>query len=111
MWRTIGITFKGDRGYGNDRTIGEPFFQVVILRLAFSHTETPAVIMNHDDDMVRVVKRRCSAIEGGVIEVPLGRSELPNELREIVPIFLVAGAAVLRGEIVLVPPCEFRLWR
>src|ERR1051326_5526857 len=101
MRRSVGITFKGDRWYDNNWTFDESFFEIVIFRLAFSHTDPPAVVVNHDGDVVRVVERRCSAIEGGVIEVPLGRSELPNELREIMPIFLVAGAAVLRGEIIL----------
>jgi hypothetical protein len=45
--------------------------------------------MNHDGDMIRIVKRRCAAIERGVIEVPLRRSELPDEFRKIVPVFLV----------------------
>ena len=75
MWCTIGITFKGDGRHGDDRTFGKPLFQIVIFRLAFSQTEPPAVIMNHDADMIRVVEGRCGAIERGIIEVPLRRSE------------------------------------
>src|SRR6185295_17338576 len=37
--------------------------------------------------------------------------ELPDELREIVPVLLVAGATALGGEVELVPPLELRLGR
>ena len=102
--RTIGIAFKGDGGHGDDRTFGKPLFQIVIFRLAFSQAEPPAVIMDHDGDMIRIVEGRCAAIERGIIEVPLRRSDLPNELRKVVPVFVVAGAAAFRGKIILVPP-------
>ena len=38
----IGVTFKGDRRHGDDRTVGEPFFQIVIFRLAFGQAEPPS---------------------------------------------------------------------
>ena len=31
---TIGVTFKGDRGHGDDRTFGKPSLQIVVLRVA-----------------------------------------------------------------------------
>ena len=37
--RPIGITFKGDGGHGDDRTLGQPLFQCVVLRLAFCQTQ------------------------------------------------------------------------
>src|ERR1700681_3232796 len=51
MWCTIGITFKGNGRHGDDRAFGKPLFKIVIFRLAFSQTEPPAVIMDHDADM------------------------------------------------------------
>src|ERR671921_1915926 len=108
---SIGITFKGNGGHGDDRTFGKPLFQIVIFRFAFSQAEPPAVIMDHDADVIRVVEGRRAAIERGIIDVPLRRSGLPNELCKIVPVFLVAGPAAFRGEIVLVPPLELSLWR
>jgi hypothetical protein len=30
----IGVSFKGNGGHPDDRTFGQPFFQIVILRLA-----------------------------------------------------------------------------
>ena len=67
--------------------------------------------MDHDADMIRVVEGGCAPIERGIIEVPLRRSELPNELRKIAPVFVVAGPAAFRGKIKLVPPMELSLWR
>jgi hypothetical protein len=41
--------------------------------------------MDHDADVIRIVEGRCAAIERRIIELPLRRSELPDELRKIVP--------------------------
>ena len=75
----VGIAFEGNRWHGDVRTFREPLFQIVILPLAFSQPEPPAVIVDHDADMIRVVEGRCAALEGGIVEVPLGRGELPDE--------------------------------
>ncbi len=32
---TIGISFQGDGGYGDDRECGKPLFQIIIFGLAF----------------------------------------------------------------------------
>ena len=111
VWCTIGIAFKSNSGHGDVRSLGEPLFQLVIFRLAFSQSEPPAIKMDHDADMIRVVEGRCAALEGGIIEVPLGRSDLPDELGKVVPVLLVAGPAAFGGKIILVPPLVFSLWR
>ena len=54
---------------------GKPLFQIVVFRLAFSQAEPPAVIVDHDGDVIRIVEGRRAAIERGVVEVPLRRSE------------------------------------
>ena len=79
VWCTIGVTFKGDGRYGDDRACSKPLFQIVIFRLAFSQAEPPAVIMDDDADMIRIVEGRRTAIEGCIIDVPLRRSELPDD--------------------------------
>ena len=84
---------------------------MVILRLAFGQAEPPAVIMDHDGDVIRVVEGRCRAFEGGVVKIPFRRRELPNQLRELTPVFIVSGAAALRRKIILVPPLKLVLWR
>src|ERR1700693_6347860 len=43
---TISVTFKGNGGQGDDRPFGKPLIQIVILRLAFSQVEPPAIIMD-----------------------------------------------------------------
>lgn len=80
MWRTIGIAFNGDGRHGDDRTLRKPLFQIVILRLAFGETQAPAIIMDRNDDMIRIVEPLCAAREGLIAEIPLRRSELPDEL-------------------------------
>ena len=57
-------------------------------------------------DVIRIVKGRCAAIEPGIIEVPPRRRELPDELRKVVPVFVIAGAAAFRGEIELIRALE-----
>ena len=71
----VGITLKGDGGHPDHRKFGKSLFQIVIFWLAFSETEPPAVIVNDDGDMIGIVKGRSAAIEGGIVEVPLWRSE------------------------------------
>src|ERR1700678_3257246 len=111
MWCPIGIPFHGNGGYGDGRCGCKPLFQIVIFWLTFSQVEPPAVIVDYDRDMIRIVERRRRAIEGGIIEVPLRRSDLPDEPREIAPVFVVADAAAFRGEIKLVPPLQLSLRR
>src|SRR5580658_9230957 len=60
--------------------------------------------------MVRIVEGCCAAIERGVIEVPLRRSQLPDELRKIVPVFVITCAPSFCRKIKLVPPLELGVW-
>src|SRR5262245_64488781 len=99
MLRAVGITFKGDRGDRDDRGACKSPFQVVIFRLALSQGETPAIIVDRDGNVIRIVEGRRASIEGRVVELPLRGSELPDELVEVVPVFLVAEAAAFRCEI------------
>src|SRR5258707_12831354 len=66
--------------------------------------------MDHDCDMSGVVEGGGAAIERGIIEAPPRRSELPNQLGKIVPVFVISGAAALGGKIELIPPLQFGLW-
>ena len=67
--------------------------------------------MDDDANVVRVVEARCTAIERGVIKVPLRRGDPPDKVCEVSPVFFIAGPTALRGEIVLVPPLELRFRR
>lgn len=51
---------------------GELFFEMVVLRFAVGEDDAPAVVMDHDGDVVGIVESCCAAIEGGIVEVPFG---------------------------------------
>jgi hypothetical protein len=67
--------------------------------------------MDHDADIVRVVEGRCGAIKRGIIEVPLRRIDLPDELRKFALVCVVARPAAFGGKIILVLPSVLHLWR
>src|SRR4051812_22588762 len=104
MWRAIGVPFHGDGGHADDRTGGEALFQLVVLRLTFGQAKPPAIVVNHDGDMVWIVEGGRAAVEGGVVELPIRGSDLPDELGEFTPVFFVALLAALGGEVELIPP-------
>ena len=54
--------------------------------------------MDYDVDVILVVEGRCAAIERGIIELLLRRSELPNELRKVAPVSVVARPAAFGGK-------------
>src|SRR3954452_2412535 len=108
MRRAVGIALQRDGGDTDGRASGEPFLQFVILRLACGQTEPPTVIADDDVDMVRVVEGRRAALERGVVELPFGGSELPNELGKFAPVLFVTGPAAVCGEIEPVPCREGR---
>ena len=68
MWGTIRITFQSDGWHRDWRECGKPLFQIVILRLAFGKSQAPAIVMDHNADVIRVVEGRRTAIERGVVE-------------------------------------------
>src|SRR5690348_13483285 len=100
MWRAIRIAFHRNRGHGDHRCRRQPLLDLVESRLARSEAESPAIVVNDDRDMIRIVEGRCATIERGVGEVPFGRSELPDELGKFMPVLFVAGAAAFRRKIV-----------
>ena len=111
VWCTIGIAFKRNCRDGDDRELGESFFQIVVVRLAFSQAEPPAIVMDDDANMIRVIECGSGAIKSSVIEGPLRGSELPNAFRKVVPVFVVAGPAAFGGKVILIPPFELSFWR
>ena len=106
MWSPIGVALQGDGGNGDRRPLGQPSLQIVVLRRAVRKAEPPPVVVDDDVDVVRVVEGCRAAIERGVVERPVRRRGLPDQAGELVPVLLVARAAALGGEVVLVPPGE-----
>ena len=109
VWCAVGIAFQGDGRHGDDRTFGQRLFQIVILRFTLSQAEPPAVVMDHDAHVIRIVERRGAAIERGICEGPFRRRDLPNQLRKVTPVLFVAGPAALRREVKLVHHCSSAL--
>jgi len=52
----IRVALERDGGEGDDRTRRKPLFEAVILRLPFSQSESPAVVMNDYGDMIWIVE-------------------------------------------------------
>jgi len=111
VWRTICIAFKSNGGRGDGRKQGELLFEFLVLRFAFSQRDPKAIIVNHYGYVIRIVEGCGGPIECGIVEVSLGRSNLPDELGEVVPVFVVAGTSALGGEVELIPPLELNHWR
>jgi len=105
--RAVEIAGNGDRGHSDDGRFKQFLFQIVVPWLAFSQAQPPAVIMNDDADVIRVVEGSCCAIERSIVEVPRGRGVLPDQLIKFVPVFCLAEFATLRSKIVLIPPTTF----
>ncbi len=106
VWCAIRVTLEGDGGHGDDRSLGKPPFEVLILWLTFCQAKPPSVVVDDDIDVVRIVERLRGAVERGLVEVPARRSKLPDELRKVVPVPFVARAAAFGREVVLVPPLQ-----
>ena len=68
---TVGIALHGDRRYADHWRLGKPSFEFLVFRLAGGEAEPPAIVMDHDGDVVRVVECGGAAIERGIIELPL----------------------------------------
>src|SRR5262249_28119401 len=109
--RAVGVTLHGDGGHGNYRSCRKLLFQRVEFGFAFCEAQPPAVVMDDNGNVVWIVEGRGAAIEGSVVELPVGRSELPNQLRKLAPVFFVTGTAALSGKIELVPPLQLGLRR
>src|SRR5579863_1361662 len=109
MRRTVRVPFHCDCRHCNHRTRGQSLLQFVVLRLALRQADSPAVIMNHNVHVVRILKRCSGTIQGAIVEVPPRRSELPNELRKVASILVVTRTPAVRREIELIPPGQFGL--
>jgi hypothetical protein len=90
MRRAVAIALKCDSGDSDRRRLSKPFFKIVVFGFAIRKAHAPAIIVDHDANMVRVFEGRCCAIERSIVEVPFRRSELPDQLAEIMAVFFVA---------------------
>ncbi|MNI98132.1 hypothetical protein D3C73_1569140 [compost metagenome] len=56
MRRTVGVAFQGDRRHADLRCRRQALFQFVVLRFAFGQCQAPAVVMDDDLHMIRVIE-------------------------------------------------------
>src|SRR4051812_8844895 len=84
---------------------------MVVFRLSFSQPEPPAIVMDYDPDVIRVFEGGRATVEGFIIKLPLWRSDLPDEPGKILSVFVVAGAAPVCREVILIPPLQLGFWR
>src|SRR5260221_13512181 len=98
MGRAIGIAFKCDGGHGDDRTCCKTLVQISIFRLAFCQAKAPAIVVDHDINVIRLVECGGTTVERRIIEFPQRGCKLPNELRKVVARFAVTCPAGPSGE-------------
>ena len=68
----VGIALESDGGQVDHRKLGEPPFQFVVLALAIGQAEPPAIVVDYDVDVIRVVESGGGASERGVVELRSG---------------------------------------
>ena len=56
MRRAVGVPFERDRRYGDDRSNSKPTLEGVIGRLPLSEAEAPAIVVNDNADVIRIVE-------------------------------------------------------
>src|SRR5258708_24376089 len=111
MWCTVGITLESDGGHRDGRNLGEPLVETRVDGLPLGKPKAPTIVVDYDADVIRIGEGRCAARKRGIVELPLRGGELPDELREVVTVLVVAGSTALGGEVELVPPLELCLGR
>src|SRR5689334_13228019 len=97
--RTICIAFERDRRRRDHGSLRQLVVHVVVPTLAVRQTEPPAIIVDDDRDVIRIIEGRRGAIERRIVECPLRRSELPDELVEIAPVFLISDTSAFGRKI------------
>src|SRR6516164_738817 len=70
VWCTIGIAFERDGGYRDVGPCRQVLLQILVPGLALGKSQPPAIIVNDDGDMIRIVESGRTALERSLIEVP-----------------------------------------
>ena len=58
MRRTVRVALERDGRNLDDRKSGELLFQIVVFRFTFRDAKPPAIVMDRNGDMIRIVQRR-----------------------------------------------------
>ena len=104
MRRAICVAFHRDRRHTYGRRRSDDLVEMRVPRFALSKGYPPTVIVNYYRDVIRILEGPSGAIERLVVKFPLRRRGLPDQLREIAAIFLIAFPPSVSREVELVPP-------
>ncbi len=107
----VAFAVQHDCRHRDRRPFGKLALQHVIGGVARRVTEAMAVGVDDDVDEIRIVEGVRRAVIGGVVEVPVRRPQLPQQLAQFAPVGLQPGAAAFGVEIILVPEPVFLLRR
>jgi hypothetical protein len=78
MRRAVCVAFERDGRHGDNRGRGELLLEFCEFRLTIGESKPPAIIVDHDRDVIWIVEGSRATRESRVIEGPLRRSELPD---------------------------------
>src|SRR5205085_3937968 len=101
MRRAICVAFHRDRRHTYGRRRSDDLVEMRVPRFALSKGYPPTVVVNDDCDVIRILEGPRGPIEGLIVEFPLRRRGLPDQLRELAAIFLVAFPPPLRCKVEL----------
>src|SRR5690348_3701853 len=76
-WRTVGIALHRTSRCRDNGRFGKPLFEIANFRLAVCEAHQPAIIADHNRDVIGTVEGLCAGLKGRV-EVPFWRCELPK---------------------------------
>src|SRR5262249_53353264 len=66
--RTVGVALHGDGRHADGGRGRETLFQLVVFSFALGQALPPAVIVDHDVDVIRIVEGCRGTVERGVVE-------------------------------------------
>src|SRR4029453_14538897 len=97
------VAMQHDRRNRNLWLCSQALFDRFEARITVSVAETVTVRMDHNVDEVRIVERRCGAVIGRVIELPIRRPQSPQQSTKLAPVSLQSRAAALGVKVILIP--------
>jgi len=100
-----------DGRHADRRTRCEAALDIFNGRIAGCESEAMSIRVHDHVDEVRVVERLRGARVRRLVELPVRRPHAPEQLAQLIAIFLDAGAAALAVHVVLVPPEKLAIRR
>ena len=86
----VEIAANRDRWHLDYRGCLQLRLEVRVSLLAGREAQSPAVVVNHDLDVIRVFERPGAAVEGRIVEGPFRGGVLPDEPCEFATVLVVA---------------------